>query len=188
MSSITNRIRERERLILRNRLRLAIRLHLPVLLQDYVKMIFGTIVGFGIVTFLLQRYTDVDPLWVLGGVALMFSLRAGYYEVKLATDPDFRVPKCGCARAADDRTEIVLRSTYSRVLGVPNTAIGAALYIALLVAVQLAHHQAATVLAVAAVVGSAYLGYAMVARIGALCPTCVTIAGLNMLILWQLLA
>jgi hypothetical protein len=35
--------------------------------------------------------------------------------------------------------------------------------------------------------GSAYLGHAMVMRIGAFCPTCVTIAGLNLLMLWQLL-
>jgi uncharacterized membrane protein len=189
VSSIADRIRERERerLILRSRVRRAIRLHLPALLTDYVKMLFGTIVGFGIVTFLLHRYTDVDPLWVLGGVALLYSLRAVYYEVKLATDPAFTVPKCGCARAADDRTEVVLRSAYSRLLGVPNAAIGSALYIALLVAVQLEHDHAATALAFVAVAGSAYLGYAMVVRIGALCSTCVTIAGLNLLILWQLL-
>jgi uncharacterized membrane protein len=179
--------REREQLILRIRVRRAIRRHFPPLLPDYLQMLFGTIIGFGIVTFLLQRYTDVEPLWVLCGVALMYSLRASYYEVKLAIDPDFTVPKCGCARAVDDRTEVVLRSAYSRMLGVPNAAIGSALYVALLVTVQLAHHDAATALAAAAVAGSAYLGHAMVARIGALCPACVTIAGLNLLILWQLL-
>jgi hypothetical protein len=47
--------------------------------------------------------------------------------------------------------------------------------------------RAAIGVAVAAVVASAYLGYLMVVRIGALCPTCVTIAGLNLLIVWQLL-
>ena len=90
MSSIVERIRERERnhVVLRNRLRRAARLHLPVLLPDYVKLLSGTVLGFGIVTFLLRRYTDVDPLWMLGGVALMYSLRAAYYDVKLATDPD----------------------------------------------------------------------------------------------------
>ena len=185
MTSIADR--QREKLILRIRVRRAIRRHLPPLLPDYVQMLVGTIIGFGLVTFLLQRYTDVEPLWILGGVALMYSLRASYYEVKLAIDPDFAVPKCGCARAADDRTEVVLRSAYSRMLGVPNAAIGSVLYVALLVTVQLGHRGVATALAVAAVAGSAYLGYAMVARIRALCPTCVTIAGLNLLILWQLL-
>ena len=190
MSSIVERIRERERnhVILRNRLRRAVRLHLPALLPDYVKLLSGTVLGFGIVTYLLRRYTDVDPLWMLGGVALMYSLRAAYYDVKLATDPDFTVPKCGCARAADDRTEVVLQSTYSRVFGIPNAAIGSVVYLAMLTAVQLNHHEAATFLAAGVVAGSGYLGYAMVARIGALCPTCVTIAGLNLLILGQLLA
>lgn len=190
MSSIADGIRERERdhVILRNRVRRAVRLHLPMLLPDYLKMLFGTVLGFGIVSFLLRRYTDVDPLWMLGGVALMYSLRAAYYEVKLATDPDFTVPKCGCARAAADRTDVVLQSAFSRLFGIPNAAIGSVLYLALLAAVQLNHHQAAMVLAVGTVAGSGYLGHAMVARIGALCPTCVTIAGLNLLILWRLLA
>ncbi len=185
MSSIAGRIREHERRQLL--LRAAIRRRLPALVPDYAKMLVGTVVGFGILTLLLRRFTDVDPLWILGGVALTYSLRAAYYKVKLATDPDFTVPKCGCAGAANDRTELVLRSTYSTLLGVPNALLGSLLYAALLVTVQLGQHGAATTLAVAALLGSAYLGHAMVVRIGALCPTCVTIAGLNLLMLWQLL-
>jgi len=189
VNSIADRIQDRElkRSIRHNRVRRAIRLHLPQLLPDYLKMLLGTVVGFEIVTILLRRFTDIDPVWVLAGVALAYSLRAGYYKLKLAVDPDYNVPKCGCAGAVNDRTEVVLRSTYSTLLGVPNTVLGAALYVALLVALLLQQHSAATALAVVAVIGSAYLGYAMVVRIAALCPTCVTIAGLNLLILWQLL-
>jgi uncharacterized membrane protein len=185
MSSIADRIREHEHR--QFVLRAAIRRRLPALLPDYAKMLAGTVVGFGIVTLLLRRFTDVDPLWILGGVALTYSLRAAYYKLKLATDPDFTVPKCGCAGAANDRTELVLRSTYSTFLGVPNALLGSLLYAALLATLQLGQHAAATALAVAALLGSAYLGHAMVVRIGALCPTCVTIAGLNLLMLWQLL-
>jgi uncharacterized membrane protein len=185
VSLIADRIRQHERGQLL--LRAAIRRQLPALLPDYAKMLVGTIVGFGIVTLLLRRFTDVDPLWILGGVALTYSLRAAYYKVKLATDPDFTVPKCGCVGAANDRTEVVLRSTYSTLLGVPSALIGSLLYAALLVAVWLGQHGTATALAVAAVLASAYLGHAMVVRIGALCPTCVTIAGLNLLMLWRLL-
>lgn len=189
MSTIADRIRERERerLVRRARLRSAIRRRVPPLLHEYARMVLATVVGFGIVALLLRRLTDVDPIWVLAGVALMYSLRAAYYKAKLALDPEFTVPKCGCAGAANDRTEVVLRSRYSTILGVPNAALGAALYIALLAAVLTRHHGAATALAVVAVAASAVLGHAMVARLGALCPTCVTIAGLNLLILWQLL-
>jgi uncharacterized membrane protein len=189
VSTIADRIRERERerLVLRTRLRAAVRRRLPPLLREYARMIVATVVGFGIVALLLRRLTDVDPVWVLGGVALMYSLRAAYYKAKLARDPGFTVPKCGCAGAANDRTEVVLRSMYSAILGVPNAAVGSVLYIILLAAALTGHQGTATALAVVAVAASAALGFAMVARIGALCPTCVTIAGLNLLILWQLL-
>lgn len=186
MSLLADRIRENERRQFATRA--AIRRRLPELAPEYARMLVGTVVGFGIVTLLLRRFTHVDPLWILGGVALMYSLRATYYKVKLATDSNFTVPKCGCAGAANDRTEVVLRSTYSTFFGVPNAVLGSLLYATLLVTVQLGQHAAATALAVSALVGSAYLGHAMVVRIGALCPTCVTIAGLNVLVVWQLLA
>jgi uncharacterized membrane protein len=180
-----DRIREHDRRQLL--LRAAIRSRIPALAPEYAKMVVGTVVGFGIVTLLLRRFTHVEPLWILGGVALTYSLRAAYYKLKLATDPSFTVPKCGCAGAVNDRTEVVLRSTYSMLLGVPNAVLGSLLYAALLVTVQLGQHAAATALAVVALLGSAYLGHAMVVRIGALCPMCVTIAGLNLLMVWQLL-
>lgn len=190
MSWVAERVRERdvERQILHARVQSTVRRHLPALLPEYLKMVVATVIGFGVVAFVLERFTSVDPLWVLGGVALLYSLRAAYYKLKLARDPAYVVPKCGCAGAAHDKTEVVLRSSYSTFLGVSNAAVGAALYAALLVTVHLEQRGAATALALVAVAASAYLGYAMVVRIGALCPTCVTIAGLNVLILWQLLA
>jgi uncharacterized membrane protein len=185
VSSIADRIRKNERRELL--LRAQLRRRLPPLAPEYGEMLLGTLVGYGIVTLVLRRFTGFDPVWALGGVALVYSLRAAYYEFKLATDPDFTVPKCGCPGAAIDRTEVVLRSRHSTLLGVPNAVLGSLLYTALLVALQLGQHSAATALAAAAVLGSTYLGHAMVMRIGALCPTCVTIAGLNLLMLCQLL-
>jgi len=183
VSSLADRARERE--LRRRLLGVRLRRHLPTLIPDYAELLTGTVVGFGIVTILLDRFTSVEPLWVLGAVALLYSLRSAYYEQKLATDPDFVLPNCGCAGRVNDRTEAVLGSRYSRVLGVPVAALGAALYVALLACVGLGAHGAATGLAAFAVGTSAYLGYAMVVRIGALCPACVTVAGLNLLILWQ---
>jgi uncharacterized membrane protein len=186
VSSLADRIRESERR--RFLLRAAIRSRVPALASEYAKMIVGTVLGFGIVTLLVRRFTDVDPLWILGGVSLMYSLRAAYYKFRLAADAGFTVPKCGCAGAANDRTEVVLQSTYSKFLGVPNAVLGSLLYAALLVTVAFGWHAAATALAVTGLLGSVYLGHAMVMRIGALCPTCVTIAGLNVLMVLQLLS
>jgi len=183
VSSLADRARERE---LRRRL-LAVRLRrrLPALVPEYAELLTGTVLGFGIVTVLLRRFTGVDPIWVLGSVALLYSLRSAYYEHKLATDPGFVLPKCGCGGRVNDRTEAVLGSRYSRVLGLPVAALGAGLYAALLACAGIGAHGSATGLAAFAVGTSAYLGYAMVVRIGALCPACVTVAGLNLLILWQ---
>lgn len=183
MSSVADRAREREHR--RRMLGIRLRRRLPALLPDYAELLTGTVVGFGIVTILLRRFTSVDPLWVLGSVALLYSLRSAYYEHRLATDPGFALPKCGCGGRVNDRTEAVLGSRYSRVLGVPVAALGAVLYAVLLACVALGVHGATTGLAAFAVGTSAYLGYAMIVRIGALCPACVTVAGLNLLILWQ---
>lgn len=190
MSSVADRSRERERRrrILQQRARQAALRRLPRLLPDYLKMVLATLIGFGFVAWLIRRFTALDPLWVLVGIALFYSLRAGYYKLRLALDPGFTVPKCGCAGAADDRTEVVLRSAYTNLFGVPNELLAVGLYSALLAGVQLDQRMAAAVLAAVAVAAAAYLGYAMVAKIEALCATCVTIAGLNLLILWQLLA
>lgn len=189
MNSAANPLkgRELERQLLQDRVRKAVLRHLPEQLPDYLKMLVGTLIVFGTASFLLRRFTNFNPLWMLVAVALGYSLRSAYYKLRITADPGYAIPKCGCAGAVSDRTEVVLRSAHSDFFGVPNGALGALLYVALLVAMQLDLHNAAIGVAVAAVVASAYLGYVMVIRIGALCPTCVTIAGLNLLIVWQLL-
>jgi uncharacterized membrane protein len=189
MNSAANPVkgRELERQLLQVRVQRALLRYLPEQLPDYLNMLIGTLIVFGAASFLLQRFTSFNPLWMLVGLALVYSLRSAYYKVRITADPGYAIPKCGCAGAVNDRTEVVLRSAHSDFLGVPNGALAALLYVALLVAVRFDFQNAALALAVAAVVASAYLGYVMVVRIGALCPTCVTIAGLDLLIVWQLL-
>jgi hypothetical protein len=65
--------------------------------------------------------------------------------------------------------------------------LGSAFYVALAILIHLNHGAAATALGAVAVLLSAYLGYVMVVRIASLCPNCVNVAALNVLILWQLL-
>lgn len=79
----------------------------------------------------------------------------------------------------------MLKSRGSTLFGIPNPVWGLALYVTLLVLVSLQHRTAAEALAVVGVLVSFYLAYAMVVRIAALCPTCVSIAALNVLILVQ---
>jgi uncharacterized membrane protein len=86
----------------------------------------------------------------------------------------------------NDKTELVLKSQGSTLFGIPNPVWGLALYTTLLVLVSLQYRAAAEALAVVGVLVSVYLGYSMVVRIRALCPTCVSIAALNVLILVQL--
>ena len=159
---------------------------LPVVLPEFLKMLLGSLLGFAILAGLLRYFTDINPLYVLLGLGLLYSTQASFYAYRLAVDPTYEVPKCGCASAANDKTEVVLRSSESSILGVPNSVLATALYVVLLILVYLDQDMAALLPAIVAVVGSIYLGYVMVVRLASLCPTCVNIAALNVLILVQL--
>ena len=159
---------------------------LPTVLPDFLQMLVGTLIAFWIVATLLSYFADVKPLYTLSVLGLLYSLQVTYYKIRLAVDPTYTVPKCRCAGRASDQTEIVLRSRESAVLGIPNSVLSTLLYAALFVLVYLEHEGAALPLGILAVVGSAYLSYVMVVRIASLCPTCVNVAAVNALILWQL--
>ena len=187
METISRRVRDLEiqRQLRFNRVRKAVLSRLPALLPEFLKMLLGAVIGFAIVAELLRRFAGVDPLYLLPAVGLLYSLQTAYYKVRLAVDPDFKIPKCRCSVAANDRTELVLRSNQSAILGIPYAVLGVGLYATLLVLVALHQRAAAEALAVAGGLGSVYLGYVMVARIAGLCPICVSIAALNVLILAQ---
>jgi uncharacterized membrane protein len=189
METISRQVREREiqRRVRYNRVRKAILSRLPVLLPDYLSMLLASVLGFGIVAELLRRFAHVDPLYLLPAIGLVYSAQTAYYKAMLTGDPAFSIPKCRCAGAANDKTEVVLRSKESAILGIPNFMLGIVLYATLVAMVSLHHYTAAEVLAVVGVLASAYLGYVMVVRITSLCSTCVSIAALNVLILVQIL-
>jgi uncharacterized membrane protein len=189
MDTVSRRVREREiqRQLQYNRVRKAVLSRLPALLPEYLRMLLGSVLGFGIVVELLRRYAHVNPLYLLPAIGLVYSAQTAYYKVKLAGDPDFRIPKCRCAGAANDRTEVVLRSKGSAILGIPNFVLGIGLYAALVALVSQHHRAEAEALAIVGVLGSVYLGYVMVVRIAGLCSTCVSLAALNVLILVQFL-
>jgi uncharacterized membrane protein len=187
LSTIARRARERElqNQIRYNRIRRIVVGRLPAVLPEFLKMLLGSLLGFAILAELLRYFADVNPLYVLPVLGLLYSMQASFYKYKLAVDPAYEVPKCGCAGAPNDKTEVVLRSRESSILGVPNSVLATALFGALLLLAYLGRDFAGTQLAIVAVLGSAYLGYVMVVRLASLCPTCVNIAALNVLILVQ---
>jgi uncharacterized membrane protein len=81
----------------------------------------------------------------------------------------------------------VLKSSASAIGGIPNSLLGAALYGVLLVSISSGQMAAAQLVAGGGVLVSAYLAFVMIVRVGATCSTCINIAALNVLILWQLL-
>jgi uncharacterized membrane protein len=173
-------------LLLQQRLANAAR-RLPQALRDYARMLLAAAVGYGLLVALLAWLTPVDPLYALAGVALLFSVQAASYHVRLARDPEFTIPPCGCGAGVKDDTAGVLRSRESTILGVPNALLGVVLYTALIAAVATGRDGAALGLALAAGLGSASLGYVMVVRLAAVCSLCVNVAALNLLLLLQLL-
>ena len=188
MRTLTRRVREQEiqRQIRYNRVRRAVRTRMPALLPDYCRMLFGSVVGLGIGVWLLQRFAELDPRYVLPSIGFVYSAQAASYKMKLARDPDFKVPNCGCSGAVNDRTKAVLLSRQSTILRVPNGVFGLGLYTAVVLLVHQHHAPYAAALAIVGLLASAYLGHAMIVRIGGLCSTCVNIAAVNVLLVAHL--
>lgn len=160
---------------------------LPALLPDYVKILLGSMLGFWLITALLAHFFHASPIYTLAAFGLLYSLQSTYYTIRLAGDPTYKIPKCGCAGAGKDSSEVVLRSRESATLSVPNCALGAVLYMVLMLLVYGGQAGAATLAAILAAAVSGYLGYVMVVRLAALCSNCINIAALNLLLLWQVL-
>lgn len=160
---------------------------IPALLPEYGKMLVGSALGFWIITWAFAHFVHVEPLYTLIAFGLIYSTQSSYYTYRLSRDPTFRIPRCGCAGAARDDSEVVLRSGASGMLKVPNAAWGALFYSALPWLVLEGHMVAAVLATMLAVLVSAYLAYVMVVRLAALCPNCINMAAVNLLILSQLL-
>jgi uncharacterized membrane protein len=174
-------------LLLQQRLRNA-RRRLPPALRDYARLLTTAVLGYGLLTALLEWLTPIDTLYALPALALLFSVQATSYGVKATRDPDFVVPGCGCGGVTTDDTAAILRSSESKIAGMPISVLGVLLYTALLAAVAADTHAVVSTLAVVAALASAYLGYVMVARIASVCGLCVNVAALNVLLLVHLVA
>jgi uncharacterized membrane protein len=200
MGAISRRVRERE---MRRQLRYndarkaairgrsAVRDYVatrtPALAREFLGTFLGALVGFLVIAELLAHIAGVSELYTFAAFGLVYSLQSAYYKYKLAADPGFKIPSCRCARRSVDGTEGVLQSRYSATLGIPNSVYAAAYFVAVPVVAAVAGSRAALPLAVGAIAASIYLSYIMLAKIRNLCTTCISIAALSALILWQVL-
>jgi uncharacterized membrane protein len=150
-------------------------------------MMIGSLLAFWIIGKLLEYIFHARPLYTFAVFGFIYSVQATYYKYRLAVDPGYKIPKCRCAGLRDDNTEEVLKSRESAILKVPNSMLGAVFYSTLLVLVYLKHTDAVRLVASVALVVSAYLSYAMVVKIRALCVNCISVGALNVLILLQAL-
>jgi uncharacterized membrane protein len=197
-SEIQRRARERdiERQVMYDRTRKAtVRIYLaaralgrfPALLPEYLKVLLGSMIGFWLLAWPLSKFFDAQRVYTYAVLALVFSLQATYYKHQLAKNPEYKVRRCNCGGARKDGTETVLKSSASTIVGIPNSLLGAAIYGVLLVSIYSGSMGTAQLVAAAGVLVSAYLAFVMIVRVGALCSTCISIAALNVLIVWQLL-
>lgn len=197
--AVSQRVREREmqRQILRNRIHKGVgprafwRVHFvrraSDLLLEFLKLLVASILGLGIIAELIGYFSGVNPLYILAGFGLFYSLQATYYKYRLARDPNYKVPRCQCADHRYDDTEAVLRSDKGVFRRIPTSATGILLYAAILVLVYFHGVMAAFLLAALGVSVSVYLGYQMLVGTSRLCGLCINIMALNLLVLGRML-
>jgi uncharacterized membrane protein len=201
MGAVSRRVRERE---IRRQLRYndarkavihgrgAVRNYVttrtPALAREFLGALLAALVGFVVIAELLAHVAGVSEIYTFSAFGLVYSLQSTYYKYKLTADPGFKIPSCRCARRNADGTEGVLRSSYSTTLGIPNSVYAVAFFVAVPTLAAVAGSRAALPLAVVAIAASSYLSYIMLAKVRSLCTTCVSIAALSALILWQLLS
>lgn len=199
--AISRRVRERE--VLRQlryndarkvtiRTRSAVRnyvaTHSPALAREFLGTLLGSLVGFLLIAEVLAHAAGVSEIYTFSAFGFVYSLQSTYYKYKLSADPDFRIPSCHCARRGADGTDSVLQSGHSATLGIPNSVYAAAFFGAVPVITAVAGNQTALPIALAAITASIYLSYVMLVKIRSLCATCINMAALSALILWQLLS
>jgi uncharacterized membrane protein len=158
----------------------------PTLLPEYVKVLVGSVLGFWLLAWPLAGFFDVPRVYTYAVLGLVFSLQATHTRYRLAKDPEYKVRRCNCGGARRDATEVVLQSSASTVAGIPTSLVGAAIYAVLLAVIYSGYVGAAQAIAGAGLLVSAWLAFIMIVRLNALCSTCINIAALNVLIVWQL--
>lgn len=158
----------------------------PAPVARWVQSLASALIALWVLAALLSFLLDVQPVYTLSVLGLLFSIQATYYKHKLSVDPAYAIPGCKCGGSGSDRTEAVLSSRAGEVLRVPASVFGVIVYAALLYLLREGRTDAALVVAALTLLASAYLAYVMVARIRALCSLCISTCAANVLLVWYL--
>lgn len=156
--------------------------------RDFWASLAAAAIGSWAIALLVTAVTGAPAIDTLAALGLIYAGQATYHKIRLAKDPNYKIPHCHCAGAKHDDSEIVLASRRSSILRVPNSLFATAFFAAAIALSATGHHDVLVPLAGAAVVAGALLGYEMVVRLQALCQTCITITAINVVILAMLLA
>lgn len=162
-----------------------LRRYVPAIFLDFFRMLFGAIMVFWLLITLLSHLTHFSQIYTLAVLGLIYSYQAQFYKYRLAKDPGFKIPRCGCARQVNESTESVLRSRQSSFLGIPLSVIGILFYLAIIMCLAVGCKDAIFTVSVFAVMLSVYLSCAMLFKIHYLCSNCINIAALNLILVWQ---
>jgi uncharacterized membrane protein len=152
----------------------------------FVQSLLSALIALWVLAALASFLFDVDPVYTLCALGLLFAGQATWYKHRLAVDPSFVIPGCKCGSAAGDRTEAVLTSAFGSIRSVPISLIGVAAYVLLLLLARSGQLGTAVWVAAAALAVSMWLAFVMVSRIRALCSLCISTCAVNILLVWYL--
>jgi hypothetical protein len=161
---------------------------MPEIAAEYAKATLGAMAAFWLIARGLHWAFGVDAVLCYALFGIIYALQSSYYSYRLRRDPNFKIPRCACAkRSRHENSEQVLATTTGFTRWMPVSA-PAALFYALLLMPWVGHDPATVpVLAATACVVTLRLGHRMVFRIGSLCSNCISLGALNLLILLETL-
>ncbi len=157
---------------------------MPEIPTEYVKATLAAVAAFWLIVRGLHWAFGVDAIVCYALFGMIYTLQSSYYSYRLLRDPNFRIPRCACAkRSLHENSEQVLTTTTGLIRWMPVT-LPAALFYGLLLTPWTRHYPT-TLPVVAATVCllTLRLGYLMVFRIRSLCSNCISLGALNWLIL-----
>jgi hypothetical protein len=157
---------------------------MPEIAAEYVKATLAAMAAFWLIAWGLHWAFDVDAIVCYALFGMIYTLRSSYYSHRLRRDPNFKIPRCACAkRSHHENSEQVLTTTTGIIRWMP-VSVPAALFYALLLTPWTRHYPTALpVVAATACLVTLRLGYLMVFRIRSLCSNCISLGALNWLIL-----
>jgi hypothetical protein len=157
---------------------------MPEIAAEYVKAMLAAMAAFWLIDRGLHSAFGVDAIMCYALFGVVYTLQSSYYSYRLRRDPNFKIPRCACAKhSRHENSEQVLTTATGLIRSMP-VSLPAALFYVLLLTPWTRHYPTALpIVAVTACLVTLRLGYLMVFRIRSLCSNCISVGALNWLIL-----